>query len=401
MRILVVAPSVPHPPDHGQRLRTWHLTKALAARHEVHLLTWQTDESGSADLAACEEAFHRVNARPAEAERPGVAARIRRHASFLLGSTPPYVAELKDERGLDTDDELYRLGRFVQESQPDIVVLEDESVPVFDLPLPAAPTVLHRLNVFPRVVGDIPAKQPLRRLTMPLELAGWRRFERRAGAGADLLVTPTEESAREVAASEPDKRVEVVTNGVVPPAEPLRPDAGSDVAFIGWMGYPPNVDAVEWFTRQIWPIVRGVHRSSRFAIIGRAPSAAVRALASADVVVTGEVPDVVEAARGARVGVVPLRAGMGIKNKTLELMAMGIPVVATSAGAEGIAAGPAEGLTIADDAATFADAVIRLLGDPAAAVAEGARARAFVSENFRWEAIGARYRRLVESVVAG
>ncbi len=102
--------------------------------------------------------------------------------------------------------------------------------------------------------------------------------------------------------------------------------------FTGQMDYRPNIDAVRWFAADILPLIRQQHPASRFAIVGRAPSDEVRALAKLPgVTVTGEVPDVRPWLAAADAVVAPLLLARGVQNKLLEAMAMARPVVARAA----------------------------------------------------------------------
>src|SRR3546814_16450299 len=100
------------------------------------------------------------------------------------------------------------------------------------------------------------------------------------------------------------------------------------------MDYRPNVEAVRWFAEDILPRIRQYHDAS-FAIVGRNPDPAVTALASPQVIVTGEVADVRGWFTAASVVVAPLKLARGVQNKVLEAMAMARPVVASAAAAEG------------------------------------------------------------------
>lgn len=193
-------------------------------------------------------------------------------------------------------------------------------------------------------------------------------------------------------------RVEVVPNGVELPPRPLTPARGTDVVFVGTMDYAPNAEAVSWFLRRVWEGVREAVPSARFRIIGRGARERFPPAAGVDRI--GYVSDVPEACGGARLAVVPLWAGLGIKTKTLEFLGMGLPVVATSVGAEGLPT--TEGLVVADDPGAFREAVVRLLTDPQDAALRGRAGRAVAAEGFGWDAAAAVYRELlVETVEAG
>ncbi|MBD8639279.1 glycosyltransferase [Sphingomonas sp. CFBP 13733] len=150
------------------------------------------------------------------------------------------------------------------------------------------------------------------------------------------------------------------------------------------MDYRPNIEAVTWFARDILPRIRTQHPTARFAIVGRAPTPAVQALAGDAVIVTGAVDDVRGWLAAAEVCVAPLKLARGIQNKVLEAMAMARPVVASAAAAEGI--DHAGTIRVAADASEFAAQVRALLDAPADAADLGRAARAQVLRRYGWDA---------------
>lgn len=163
---------------------------------------------------------------------------------------------------------------------------------------------------------------------------------------------------------------------------PLEKAAGPLIVFTGQMDYRPNVDAVTDFARGALPAIRARHPDARFAIVGRAPTAGLHALArQAGVTVTGAVDDVRPWLAAADVCVAPLLLARGVQNKVLEAMAMARPVVASPAAAEGIDHGGF--VRVAEDSAA---AVCDLLAHPDAARAIGEGARAQVIHRYAWEA---------------
>jgi sugar transferase (PEP-CTERM/EpsH1 system associated) len=163
--------------------------------------------------------------------------------------------------------------------------------------------------------------------------------------------------------------------------ERLPKGEGPLIVFTGQMDYRPNVDAVSTFVGEALPVIRRRHPTARFAIVGRAPTPAVRALATEPgVTVTGEVADVRPWLAAAEVCVAPLLLARGIQNKVLEAMAMARPVVASRAAAEGI--DHADTIRVAENSG---EAVCDLLADPTAALELGERARAQVMRRYGWE----------------
>ncbi|HWF89010.1 MAG TPA: glycosyltransferase, partial [Pyrinomonadaceae bacterium] len=146
------------------------------------------------------------------------------------------------------------------------------------------------------------------------------------------------------------------------------------------------------FCREILPRIRQAEPDATLSIVGRAPTPAVRRLAAIPgVEVTGRVDDVRPyIARGA-VYVVPLRIGGGTRLKIFEAMAMEKPLISTTIGAEGLPLTNGVELLLADEPATFADAVVRVLTDEAYAKELGQRAAVVVRENFGWQSVTERF----------
>jgi len=167
---------------------------------------------------------------------------------------------------------------------------------------------------------------------------------------------------------------------------PLYDAALPTYVFTGTMDYIPNVDAVTWFAKEILPLIRAVLPTGQFYIVGSSPSPAVQALAAIDGVhVTGRVADVRPYLAHAVAGVAPMRIARGIQNKVMEAMSMARPAIVTSDALEGIDATPGTDVILANDAAAFAEAAIRLAQNPDEAKSIGATARRLVVENFSWE----------------
>lgn len=318
----------------------------------------------------------------------GLAARARRWGRAVAGGPPPWIQAVQEERQGPSVREALELHR----ERPFDLVVAQEDAAAWLLPPLDAPVVLHRENVFSRTVRDL--RRGPRALGWPVEGPVWRRFDASASRG-DVVVVPTEEMARMLGTLAPGVRTAVVPNGVEAPDTPLDPRDGARVVFVGTMGYAPNAQAVHWFRRRVWDGVRRAAPEARFVVIGR--GGPERFDSGDGVEVVGYAPDLVEACAGARVGVVPLRSGVGIKTKTLELLGMGLPVVATPVGAEGIPPNP--GLIVAETTGGLRDALAALLADPDEAEHRGRVGRKLVLEQFGWDAAADAYRRVLLDAV--
>ena len=148
-----------------------------------------------------------------------------------------------------------------------------------------------------------------------------------------------------------------------------------------------NVHAITWFAENVWPLVRAGEARTKLLIVGRDPRPEVIALGDLDAVtVTGEVPDPADYIVRAAICINSAQVGAGIQNKLIEFMAMRKAVVATTVANEGIRATLGDHLVIADEARSFADAVLALLADPARHDSLAEAARNYILGHWSWEA---------------
>ena len=199
----------------------------------------------------------------------------------------------------------------------------------------------------------------------PSERDYWHAKELECIQRSDLTATVTETEAEIVRSLVPTARTVVLPVVYEPDPTPRLPyDATSDLLFVGGFLHDPNVDAVQYFVREVLPLVTD-EVDARLWVIGQQPPEDIRALESASVVVTGHVPDVEHHLRRARVSVSPVRYGAGMKGKNVHAMAHGLPLVTTTIGAEGMDLVDGQHALIRDGAEAFAAAVVALYRDPA------------------------------------
>jgi glycosyltransferase involved in cell wall biosynthesis len=221
--------------------------------------------------------------------------------------------------------------------------------------------------------------------------ANWRKLRREELAtyrDADGVYLCSAADERRLRDEVPKVRTAVVPNAAdvdyyQPRASDPPPD-GRTVIFFGLLSYVPNVDGVNHFVKDIWPLIAEAHPAARCKIIGGRPPPSLLALAGPRVELAGFVPDLRPHLAAAAVVVVPLRLGGGTRLKIVEAMAMGKAIVSTTLGAEGIEATPGRDILIEDKPADFADSVNRLLAEPSLAACIGQSARRLAVERYAW-----------------
>jgi len=207
-------------------------------------------------------------------------------------------------------------------------------------------------------LAELEDSLPLRRVaaqTKRSELAVIRQSD------LSLVVSSVEQEVLRAAA--PEARIEILSN--------IHRVAGcqagfaerKDLFFVGGYQHPPNIDAAQWFVSSIWPLVQAELPGVNFHLIGSKAPERIKRLHGNGVVFHGFVEDLNPWLDGCRLAVAPLRYGAGVKGKVNISMSRGQPVVATPAAVEGLQAHDGKDVLVADNAADFAAAVVRLYQD--------------------------------------
>lgn len=383
--LLYLVHRIPYPPNKGDKLRSYHLLRHLAARHRVHLGCFIDDPADLAHVDALRplcSALHVAELAPRR-------ARIASLAGLWRGE-PLTLAYYRDESMARWVGGLRASGRI------DASVVFSSSMAQYAEPLDERPVLVDFVDVdsakWTQYAGERPWPLSWLYRREGVELL---RYERRVAASArrSFFVTDRESELFRRAAPECADRVETLGNGVDTDhfaPEPQRPNPYAEgelpVVFTGAMDYWPNIDAVTWFAREVLPGLLRRWPALSFHIVGRAPPPSVRALASAHVHVSGTVPDVRPYLQHAAVVVAPLRVARGIQNKILEAMAMARPVVAARDCVDATEARAGDELLAAVTPADYVAQIAALIESPARAAAIGAAGRAHVRTRCSWAA---------------
>ncbi len=385
---IYIAHRIPFPPNKGEKIRAYHFLKFISQRYPTHLFCHIDEERDLEALKAVDLPLKGLHYHFLPRSK-----RKSRCLKAILDGRPLSVAYFYDQP-LEVP-----LGNLLKEA--DIGLIFCSCSPTAEYLFRAQGLLEQRPR--PRLLMDFMDVDSdkwdrlSRRVPPPmawiysLEAKRLRAYERRIAHFFDHLFLVTEAEASLFRQCVSSGSVAVVENGVdlirFHPGyrSPLSKE-GPVLVFTGAMDYWPNVEAVVWFTREVFPIIKAAFPGVSFYIVGKDPTKEVRALAETPgVVVTGWVSDSRDYIALADVCVAPLRLARGVQNKVLEAMAMGRPVVATYEAFEGIRAVAGRDLLVADSAGDFARAVIRLLKDPDLAGAIARAARSQVEQEYSWE----------------
>lgn len=393
-RLLYVVPYTPN----QIRVRPYQLLRNLAARgHAVTLATlWSNDEErgqlgalAAAGVQIVSEPLTRVQtlrniARAAPSglplqalycRQPTLEQTVRR----LAGSGDFDVVQVEHLRGAP-----YALAAAaeLQKSRPGSALVWD-----------SVDCISHLFRQASRASGSLRG-----RLMTRLELGRTERYEGRLVRGFDRTVVTSPQDQRALAelalaagaGADICRKIAVTPNGVAldyfhPGGEP----AGNAIVLSGKMSYHANVTAAIYLVRQVMPLVWQERPDAQAWIVGKDPTAQVRALAggaaAGRVHVTGTVDDLRPYLQRAAVAAAPVPYGAGIQNKVLEAMACGAPVVASPQAVSALLTTPGQDVLVEESAAGFAAAVVELLNSPQRARALGAAGRRYVETHHDWQ----------------
>jgi glycosyltransferase involved in cell wall biosynthesis len=426
MRILLISRCPPWPLYLGDRLIVYHLAEELEARrHRIDLLAYANRPEDWNEQGSYYYRFEQVElfAEPPRSPLSYLKRALLPPARWPRRAEDSWSPDLwrAIQRRLDTEhyDVIHLFGGILVyefyhalRGLPALITPYESyslylrrAVEAFTLPHP---------NPFPRVErGITPANSPplhpmkrgkgsevIPRLSLTAQLKMAQHFERWMFEPYRRVVVVSDRDRDELLHLNPALPVEVIPNGIDLYEFRFRQTRlkAPALLFVGNYEYAPNVDAALRLATDIFPAVKQRVPTARLWLVGNAPPPELRALASDDVRVTGRVPDVKPYLARAAAFVTPLRLGAGIKNKVLEALAVGCPVVATPLSVDGIAVQHGHDALVADGGG-LADAVVRLLENPDLAQTLAANGRKLIEAQYSWDRVAERYEQLYQSIL--
>ncbi len=404
MRILMISSTFPYPPSRGgTEIRTFNLLQHLQSNHQVTVATQRHKDVSEEEVNALGDRVYDLRLfdlapDPSQSGLLAPVGKVRRFAASLASGTPPNVLHRYSPAMQHWIDQQVEANTF------DAITCEHSVNAVYIRPSyqRSVRTVLNAHSlIYNWVINHLDMNASDYAWRDRLYLSTIERYEKRYAAQFSNVVVTTSDDQVALQRICPDVTSTIVSNGVDLNLFPLRQrdPNGYKLVFVGAMDSSHNVDAVRFFVRDVMPALQADYPQTTFTIVGARPSAEVLELARyPGVQVTGKVDSMAQYLHEAVICVVPLRAGFGIKNKTLEAMAAGVPVVGSDRGLEGLSADephcPLRALR-ANQPQEYVAAICRLFESPELRAKLSTEGRSLVETTYTWEQVGRAYEKVL------
>ena len=375
MKILVVSSFLPYPLDSGGHVRLYNLVKELSQKHEIALICekrkYQTEEDIEKLKKFCKKVV--VVDRKKQWSIKNVLKTGFSLYPFLL------IGHKNQEMNRVITDEL-------KEKSFDVIHIETFYV-MQNLPQVSIPTVLVEHNieylVYERYSNTLPV---LLKLFLMVDIVKLKYWENYFWSRATKLVAVSNVEKKLMNRND----VMVVPNGVDLQKfqyKPKKPAREKRVLFLGNFKWVQNRDSIRWILNEVWPLI-SQNKDIILWIVGSNIPDDIKKIDSDRIVIEENSPLATEEIlQNADVMISPIRVGGGTSYKILESMAVGLPVVTTSLGAEGIGEKNLKEVVVADDPNAFAQGILKVLGSDVLRNKNIKNARKVVEETYDWKMI--------------
>lgn len=374
MRLFIILPRVPYPTEKGDKLRAFHQIRHLAKTHEIILCALNEGDLHEDALPVLRKIVKAVHIIPIS--KTAIALNLIRS---LFSGKPFQVGYYYHHKAAD------RIDALIREYKPDHIFCQLIRVAAYAIPH-LIPKTLDYQDVFSKGIERRIAGSPFYlRPFLRIEYTRLLRYEREVFDHFDhkLIISAPD---RELIPHPDRHKIVIVANGVDTGFfHPIEREKQYDLVFTGNMGYPPNIESAEYLVNRILPRVKERLPGIRLLIAGANPHLRVQVLRSAQVTVSGWIPDIRESYATARIFIAPMQIGTGLQNKILEAMAMKIPCITSPLAFAALNAQKDQDILVAETPDEYADQILMLLQDPDKAASLAQNGYQFVRQNFSWE----------------
>lgn len=394
LNILFLSRWFPFPVDNGSKIRIYNLIKHLAERHNVDLISFTDEPVNKENIDALGSITGKVKTALYREFKPtGFKSLLG-----LFSSRPRSV--------LDTySQEMQKLVEDAVKDMPyDVIIASQVDMAPYALQAPKVPKILEELEL--TVLSEFSKEDTwfIERTRRNIMWKKWKRYVHhtlKQFQGVTVVSNHERDIVRRFAHKDLD--VCIVANGVDVASHSgnYGPPIPNTLVYSGSLSYGPNFDAIDYFLREIYPLILARVPEIDLYVTGNLKGVPVHQLPEySGVKLTGFLEDVRPLIAQSWVNIVPLRSGGGTRLKVLESLALGTPVVSTSKGVEGLSITAGEHFLKADKAEEFSEAVIKLLMDEELREDLRNRGRKAVSALYDWNNIGPCFNEFVEEIAS-
>lgn len=389
MRILFLSDWYPYPPNNGSKLRILNLLRGLAQHHEVTLLSFADQPDVDPEALQLRSLCHEVEVLPRKAFDP----HSWRARLGFLSPTPRSVIDTFSKEMAQRIEQAVSLRDF------DLVIASELGMAGYGRHFQGLAALFDEVQVGVPYGQFAQATSAWQRARNGLTWAKHRAYLGRLLRYFRACTVASEQERALLSRAVPDYRaIEVIPNCInLAEYGDVRSSLQTNtLIFTGPFRYFANHDAMTWFLEEVYPRIQARVPGACLLITG--DHLGLPLPPAENVTLTGFVDDVRPLIAAASVSLVPVRVGGGTRLKILEAMALHTPVVATAKGAEGLDVQHGEHLLIADTPEAFAEAVLRVLGDPSLRQQMADNGYQLVRERYDWAAVMPNFLGLVEKV---
>jgi glycosyltransferase involved in cell wall biosynthesis len=394
LKILIVTSKIPYPPHRGDRLKIYNICRLLLKNNNIKILTFYRNEAelkdveilkqNGFDIEAISLAFYKSVLNLNKAAFSSMPMQV---SAFYSKQMHKKISELTAKENYDVVYfHLLVIAQYLD------AVKNKNILKVLDF-TDAISLYLERYLEF--------ISNPLKRIIYKIELNKTIKYENIAKK-FDTLFVCSDADRIYLMQKQKNTNIQLLLNGVdletfsYVKTEPEE----NRIIFVGNMEYFPNIDAVFYFSNEIFPLIKKKRPSARFYIVGKGASKKVRDLQSDSIVVKGFVDNLQKEYLISKVNVAPIRLGAGFPNKIIEALVLGVPTVASKTSFEGLPDELKEFVLPADNPEDFADKVINVLQDDKFKIKLIEEGINRIRETLNWEKIVGEFENYLESKIA-
>jgi polysaccharide biosynthesis protein PslH len=388
MHILFLSRWYPYPADNGSKLRILALIKGLATVHQVTLISYFAPESGNPDITGLQEYCARVIVVPRKDFEPdSLRARLGFFSLTPRSVLDTYSSEVESYIRAELSAQTY-----------DVIIASQFDMAIYRSVFQGVPSIFEEAEVgvyYDRYVHAENMRQKIRN-----GLTWWKhsRYLAQLINQYTACTVVSDQEQQHLKNIVPEyQQVAVLPNCVDLASyhiDPSEPETGS-LIYTGSFRYPPNYEAMLWFTEHVFPKILSREPNTRLIITG--DDAGLPLSDNPNIQHVGHVKDIRPLVSNAWISLAPIHSGGGTRLKILEAMALGTPVVSTTKGAEGLDVISGKHVLIADTAEDFANACLELLSNQNLRTELAQNAYQLTRQKYDWQAVMPQFLNLVET----